>query len=133
MTGERFVDCIESLARACGLATNEMGKTDYKEILRLAKMLSDADIPYQISELHGGYHITYPSDDSECVCSVVEHSFSYGAENDLLEIMGLLTEQGKAEDVCDDSAVKGHLSAENVFERISEHYADNYKNGRTTA
>lgn len=113
-----------------------MGKTDYKEILRLAKMLSDADIPYQISELHGGYHITYPSSSKcvcSCVCSVVEHSFSYGAENDLLEIMGLLTEQEKAEDVCDDSAVKGHLSAENVFERISKHYADNYKNGRTTA
>lgn len=131
MTGERFGDCIESLARACGLATNGMEKTDYKEILRLAKMLSDADIPYQISELHGGYHITYPSS-SKCVCSVIEHSFSYGAGNDLLEIMGLLTEQEKAEDVCDDSAVKGYLSAENVFERISKHYAENYKNGRTT-
>lgn len=125
-------ELLVSLERACGLDTNGKSKSDYKEILRLGKMLSDADIPYQISELHGGYHIVYPSD-SECVCSVVEHSFSYGAENDLLEIMGLLTEQEKAEDICCDSSVIGHLPAENVFERISKHYADNYKNGRTTA
>lgn len=125
-------ELLTSLKRACGLATNGKDKSDYKEILRLEKMLSDANIPYQISELHGGYHIIYPSN-SECVCSIVEHSFSYGVEKDLLEIMGLLTDEEKAEDVCDDSAVKGNLPAEDVFERISKHYADNYKNGRTTA
>ncbi len=125
-------ELLLSLKRACGLATNGKEKTDYTEILKFAEMLKQVEIPFKISELHGGYHIQYPSD-SNCVCSVVEHSFSYGAENNLLEIMGLLTEQERAEDICDDSAVKGYLSAENVFERISKHYAENYKNGRTTA
>lgn len=59
----------------------------------------------------------YPDDGKEKVCSVIEHKGSYGHEDDLLEIMGLLTDgESKHDDVV------GFLSANNVFERIKKDY-----------
>lgn len=112
-------ELVTSVKQAFGLATNGRNKTDYKEIFVLAEKLLEAGIPFKIRELNGGYQIAYPNYE-ERVCSVVEHSFSYGAGYDLLEIMGLLTE---AESENDD--VIGYLSADNVFGRISKHYAEN--------
>ena len=73
------------------------------------------------------YHIYYPScddfrkginsdtDTSGTVCSIIEGHGTYGEENDLLEIMGLLTpEEEEWDSVC------GSLTAENVFERIKK-------------
>ena len=96
-----------------------MSKTDYKEIIKLKGMLIRAGIPFEFRELNGGYQIEYPSG-KDRVCSVVEHSFSYGNTYDLLEIMGLLT---KAEAKTDD--VVGFLEAEKVFKRIQKHYSNN--------
>ena len=117
-------ELVTSVMQAFGLATNGKGKTDYKEIFILANKLSEAGIPFKIRELNGGYQIAYPNCE-ERVCSVVEHSFSYGAECDRLEIMGLLTKEEQEEDVGDEPAVKGYLTAEDVFGRISKHYAEN--------
>ena len=78
------------------------------------------------NEYMGGYHLCYPkNNDPDCVeketfdivCSVIEHDGSYGREQDLLEIMGLLTDEEYEHD-----EVVGFLSAENVFERIKKHY-----------
>ena len=66
----------------------------YKEILRLKGMLEKAKIPFEFSELFGGYHITYPSNKFR-ICSVIEHDYSYGNAQDLLEIKGLLTQKRK--------------------------------------
>lgn len=109
-----------------------MAKENYKEILRLKEMLEKAEIPFEFSEYMGGYHLCYPKEnDHDCVeketfdrvCSVIEHDGSYGREQDLLEIMGLLTD----EEYQDDEVV-GYLSAENVFERIKKHYEEISKN-----
>lgn len=54
--------------------------------------LKEQKIPFKFSELMGGYHIVYPADGGECICSVIEHDGSYGREKDLLEIQSLLTE-----------------------------------------
>ena len=88
----------------------------YKEILRFKGMLEKAKIPFEFSELFGGYHITYPSNKFR-ICSVIEHDYSYGNEQDLLEIKGLLTKNEKKYD-----DVIGGLSAEEVFKRIQKNW-----------
>ena len=91
-------------------------KERYNEILKLKNMLEKAEIPFEFSEIFGGYHITYPSNKFR-ICSVIEHDFSYGNEQDLLEIKGLLTKNEKKYD-----DVIGYLSAENVFQRIQNNW-----------
>lgn len=85
----------------------------YKEILRLKNMLEEAKIPFRLGSFFDGYHIVYPKARKACVCSTVEHKYSYGHEQDLLEIMGLLTDSKRKTD-----NVAGYLTAEDVFSRI---------------
>lgn len=92
---------------------------NYTEIFRLKKMLEKAKIPFDFSTLHGGYHIVYPTDSNKRICSVIEHDSSYGREKDLLEIKGLLTEL--EEETLEDD-VLGYLTAEEVFQRIKNHW-----------
>ena len=71
-------------------------------------MLEENHIPFEWIEhndLRNGYQICYPEKDEKRVCSVIEHSFSYGSQEDLLEIQGLLTAD---EEKCD--SVLGNLS-----------------------
>ena len=91
-------------------------KERYNEILKLKNMLEKAEIPFEFSELFGGYHITYPSNKFR-ICSVIEHDRSYGSEQDLLEIKGLLTKNEKKYDY-----VLGYRSAEEVFNRIKKNW-----------
>ena len=95
---------------------------NYKEILKLKKMLKKEKIPYEFHEWFDGYQIGYPvlKPLNERVCSVIETKHSYGHDEDLLEIMGLLTEEESKDD-----SVLGHLTAENVFNRIKAHYDAN--------
>ena len=58
------------------------------------------------------------SSEGKIICSVVEFNGSYGASDDLLEIMGLMTEKEKQETEDD---VLGWLTAEDVFNRIKSH------------
>lgn len=101
-----------------------MNMKNYKEILKLKEMLENANIPFKFKVLteinHEGYQILYPTDGENRVCSVIEHTFSYGNDVDRLEIMGLLTsEELKYDDVV------GFLSAEDVFKRIKNHFITN--------
>jgi hypothetical protein len=92
----------------------------YNEIFKLKSMLEENHIPFEWIEhndLKNGYQICYPGKDGKRVCSVIEHSFSYGNEKDLLEIQGLLT---AVEEECD--SVLGNLTADNVFQRILSHW-----------
>lgn len=97
----------------------------YTEIFKLEEMLERADIPFEFQEVftdsayEKGYQIGYPvlPPNNNNICSVVEHGFSYGHRDDLLEIMGLLTDEEREND-----SVVGWLSAENVFDRIKKHY-----------
>lgn len=94
-------------------------KRKYNEIFKLKDMLESAKIPFDFSELHGGYHIVYPADGSECICSVIEHDGSYGRTKDLLEIQGLMTKEELEET---QDTVLGYLTAEEVFQRIEKHW-----------
>ena len=98
---------------------NDFPKVNTAEMMRLANMLGCANIPYDMGEAFGGLHICYPNEE-DVVCSVIQHSFSYGGRDGKLEIMGLLTDKEAERDT-----VVGWLSAENVFERISKHFQNN--------
>lgn len=94
-------------------------KTDerYKEIFRLDEMLKEKEIPHVFHNVMDGWQIIYPEDGKRRVMDAIEHYGSYGNEQDLLEIMGLLTPEEKK---CD--SVLGYLTAEEVFERIEKHW-----------
>lgn len=102
-------------------------KDRYKEILRLQKMLEENGIPHVFGKAYDGWMVCYPvaRRSQNCVLDAIEHAHSYGNWEDRLEIMGLLTPE---EEAVDD--VVGHLTAENVFERIKKHWEEN-KNERT--
>ena len=93
-------------------------KDKYKEIWNLHIMLSAECIPHKIGFMPdtAGFFITYGYKDN-VICSVIEHDHSYGHEEDLLEIKGLLTEEESETD-----SVVAHLTAEQVFQRIKDHY-----------
>lgn len=95
-----------------------------KEIFKLKEMLEKAEIPFEFKEMkvNEGFQICYPCDGGKRICSCVEHRFSYGNEEDKLEIMGLLTDVEQAEDGGDEYSVKGYLTAEEVYKRIYIHY-----------
>lgn len=89
------------------------------ELLRLASMLQAANIPFEIRDCWEGYQICYPCIE-ERISDAVCHGFSYGHEQGLLEIMGLVNE----EEVGD--SVEGWLTAEQVFERWHKHWLENH-------
>lgn len=89
----------------------------FSEIIKLKGMLEAENIPFEfhyMPELRG-FQICYPKGGDERVCSIIEHVYSYGSERNLLEIMGLLTDEELEYD-----SVVGSLSAENVLERIKK-------------
>ena len=110
---------------------------NYTEFDKLVKMLDDAKIPYERNDddpnsdfykLTGYQPIKYivygkfPGIENigRCVCSVVCGHGSYGGNEGLLEIMGLLTPEEEEQD-----SVVGWLTAEDVFDRIKNHYDSN--------
>ena len=100
----------------------------FDELEKLGSMLTMAGIPFE----NFGTQICYygpegrPEPESNtiwqgrgigAVCSVIANG--YGSEEGLLEISGLMTEE-EMKRVND--TVLGHLTAEDVFTRIREHY-----------
>lgn len=96
-------------------------KTDesYTEIIKLHKMLNDAKIPHEFKKFTDGWQIIYPEDGEKRVMDAVQNFGSYGSEDNLLEIMGLLTPEEAEYDI-----VAGHLTAQGVFKRIKAHWDD---------
>lgn len=90
--------------------------TDCSELFYLLGLLEGGAVPYEIEFLYGGVHIGYPVLDRDfVVCSVVLHKYSYGHEDGLFEIMGLLTEEEKKHD-----GVVGSLHAYDAYTRLRE-------------
>ena len=58
-------------------------------------------------------------DNEKIIISIVQGYGTYGEEDDLLEIMGLLTEEEEKID-----SVTGYLTAEDVFNRIVKYFKD---------
>lgn len=100
---------------------------DYKEIFKLKVMLDNASIPYEFIDRsyvisneikYPSYQIiVYKQSSKDRLISVVEGFGTYGGQDDLLEIMGCLTEKEEQED-----SVLGFLTANEVFERIKKHF-----------
>lgn len=92
--------------------------SNYQEILKLDRMLTDASIPHTLDRLFDGWQVCYPTrEQPELVMYAIEHYGSHGKDEDKLEIMGLLTPDEEEYD-----SVLGYLTAEDVFERIRKHY-----------
>ena len=109
-------------------------KRKYNEIFKLKKMLEDSHIPFEWQENWGydgvklemmkrdfpdlmeRYQICYPCFNDGRKLSAIQGYGTYGSEQDLIEIMGLLTPEEEFDPVV------GHLTAENVFERIKKDY-----------
>ena len=92
--------------------------SNYQEILKLDRMLTDASIPHTLDRLFDGWQVCYPTrEQPKLVMDAIEHYGSYGKDEDKLEIMGLLTPDEEEYD-----SVLGYLTAEDVFERIRKHY-----------
>lgn len=92
--------------------------TKYTEIFKLKKMLEEAKIPFTFYEhCEHWLQILYKfyEKEKDFKCSVIQSDISYGGDENLLEIMGLLTEEEKKQD-----SVLGFLTAEEVFKRIKE-------------
>lgn len=87
----------------------------YTEILKLDKMLTDSKIPHTLDRFLDGWQVVY-SVNGKRIADAIQHFGSYGNTENLLEIMGLV----KPEETSD--SVLGHLTADDVFNRISEHY-----------
>lgn len=83
------------------------------EMQKLVTLLDEEHIPYEISEIYGTAQVFYPSIKSH-VCDAICHSGSYGYADGLLEIMGLTK--------TDEDDVEGWLTAEEVFNRMKQHY-----------
>lgn len=95
-----------------------------REPLRLASMCLAHDIPFEIAEYWDGFLIGYPSlKEDERVSDAICHNGSYGRQDGLLEMMGLVNE----EEVGD--SVEGWLTAEQVFERWQKHWLENRPEG----
>ena len=92
--------------------------SNYQEILKLDRMLTDASIPHTLDRLFDGWQVCYPTrEEQELVMDAIEHYGSYGKDEDKLEIMGLLTPDEEEHD-----SILGYLTAEDVFERIRKHH-----------
>lgn len=108
----------------------------YTEILKLKEMLEKANIPFTFTDDRFGYkkrglpytefYPAYQIRMNEDI-DVIQLFGSYGSDQDLLEIMGALTEEEAAE-----NSVLGYLTADEVFKRFKYCYENNtniYKKG----
>ena len=88
---------------------------NYTEILKLNELLSKTEIPYTIDRYFDGWEIIYFYN-GERIADAVQHFASYGADENLLEIMGCLTSDEEQD------GVLGFLTAEEVFKRFSKDF-----------
>ena len=84
-------------------------------INKLAELLDEAGVPYTRNLIWGGEQIRIGA-----LCDAVCHNFSYGNEDDLLEIMGALTKEEMEFD-----SVLGWLTPEEVAKRFEYCYRNN--------
>jgi hypothetical protein len=89
-----------------------MQNPNYKEIEKLNKMLNVTGIQHTITRLFDGWQVIYYYNGKR-IADAIQHCYSYGANDDLLEISGLLTEEEARHD-----SVLGYVSAAETFQRI---------------
>ena len=77
-------------------------------INKLAELLDEAGVPYTRNPILGGEQIRIGA-----LCDAVCHNFSYGNEDDLLEIMSAVTEEEG-----EHGGILGYLTPEEVAKRF---------------
>lgn len=84
-----------------------------KEISKLAQYLAVMEVPFDAHPLFDGYQIVVniPTMKWDVIC----HSWSYGHEVGLLEIMGSIVDKENTDD-----AVEGWLTAEEIAMRVKK-------------
>lgn len=92
----------------------------YNEIFKLKELLEEGNIPFEFKNIYDGYQIIIKNKNNFRIADAVEHNFSYGNEEDLLEIMGALTEEEE-----ELNSVLGWLSSEEVFKRFKYCHKNN--------
>lgn len=93
----------------------------YSSIHFLRQELENAEIPFYFREAYNGWQILYPSKEN-IICSIIEHEFSFGSDDDLLEIYGIDENGDRYNDAI------GHLTTEEVFNIIKKHYQKSKNN-----
>lgn len=83
---------------------------EFKEILKLDKLLNKFSIPHILIEKDGGFQILYPEKGKPTEYSILETRYSFESEKDKLEIMGL------------NYNCKGGFSAEQVLNILMKEY-----------
>ena len=94
----------------------------YNEIFKLKELLEKGNIPFEFKNFHDGYQIIIKNKNNFRIADAIENKYSYGVEEDLLEIMGGLTEEEEEFD-----SVLGWLYSEEVFKRFKYCYENNTK------
>lgn len=90
------------------------------EMSKLIALLEAAHVPYKTRpHWSGSIQVGYPNFENT-VCDVICFPGSYGYEQGLLEIMGLVNEEEIGE------GVEGYLTATEVFQRIYNDYRERY-------
>ena len=92
-------------------------------IKKLSDMLTAANIPYELTtdaEGNSDNQLWYPNYENR-VMDAICNKYSYGGDEGLIEIMGLLTEEEAEHD-----DVVGYLTPEDVFKRITQDYHSNH-------
>lgn len=95
----------------------------YNEIFKLKELLEKGNIPFEFKNFHDGYQIIIKNKNNFRIADAIENKYSYGVEEDLLEIMGGVTEEEEEE----FGGVLGWLSSEKVFKRFKYCYENNTK------
>lgn len=94
----------------------------HSEMIKLKKLLDKNNIPYEetTNSVGGSIQLWYPNKNN-AVSDAICHKYSYGYDEGLLEIMGLV-DVDKIGDT-----VEGYLTAKEVFDRWSKHYKESKK------
>lgn len=87
----------------------------YTEILKLKEMLEKEGIPHDFELAYDGYELSYLKAESDRICCAIQCWFSVGHDDDLIEISGLILQKEHVREI-------GYLTAQDVFERIKNHY-----------
>ncbi len=93
----------------------------WTEIYKLKDMLEREGIPFDWSKGDRIVQIEYPNGKrgrNGRVLSAIQGQGTFGGNQDLIEINGLLTEEEKKR-----NSVVGFLTAEEVYSRIDKHYS----------
>jgi len=102
-----------------------MRDTKYTEIFKLKEKLDTIGLEHEFND-HSNtlveyehYQIVLLDEKSNRIVSVVQGNYTYGSDDNKLEIMGLLTPEEEEYD-----SVVGWLSADEVYERIMNYYGN---------